>query len=40
MQIGISTASLFLKRNNEDALPLLSEWGVPCADDFLTSFCE
>ena len=40
MQIGISTASLFLKRNNEDALPLLSEWGVPCAEVFLTSFCE
>ena len=40
MKVGISTASLFLRRNNEDALPLFSEWGVPCAEVFLTSFCE
>ena len=40
MQVGISTASLFLRRNNEEALPLFSEWGVPCAEVFLTSFCE
>ena len=40
MQVGISTASLFLKRNNEEALPLFAEWGVPCAEVFLTSFSE
>ena len=40
MKAGISTASLFLRRNNEEALPLFSAWGVPCAEVFLTSFCE
>ena len=40
MIAGISTASLFLRLNNEDALPLLGEWGVPEAEVFLTSFCE
>lgn len=40
MKIGISTASLFLRRNNEDALSLLDEWGVACAEVFLTSFSE
>lgn len=40
MQAGISTATLFLRRNNEDALALFSEWGVPVAEVFLTSFCE
>ena len=27
MQAGISTATLFVRRNNEDALALFSEWG-------------
>ena len=40
MKVGISTASLFLRKNNEDALPLFDAWGVPCAEVFLTSFCE
>ena len=40
MQAGISTATLFLRRNNEDALALFSEWGVPVCEVFLTSFCE
>lgn len=40
MKVGISTASLFLHKNNEEALPLFDAWGVPCAEVFLTSFCE
>lgn len=40
MRAGISTASLFMRRNNEDALPLFNEWGVGTAEVFLTSFCE
>ena len=40
MKAGISTASLFLRKNNEEALPLFDAWGVPCAEVFLTSFCE
>lgn len=40
MKVGISTASLFLRKNNEEALPLFDAWGVPCAEVFLTSFCE
>ena len=40
MKIGISTASLFLRLNNEEALPLLDEWHVPYAEVFLTSFSE
>ena len=32
MQAGISTATLFLRRNNEDALALFSEWGVPVCE--------
>ncbi len=40
MRVGISTASLFRRLNNEDSLPLLAEWGVPAAEVFLTSFCE
>ena len=40
MQAGVSTATLFLRRNNEDALALFKEWGVPVAEVFLTSFSE
>ncbi len=40
MRVGISTASLFMRLECEDALPLFAEWGVDCAEVFLTSFCE
>ncbi len=40
MTAGISTASLFQRVLNEDALPLFHEWGVGEAEVFLTSFCE
>ena len=40
MRTGVSTASLFLRENNEDALPLLERLGVKTAEVFLTSFSE
>lgn len=40
MEIGISTASLFTRKETEDALPLFNEWKIPCSEVFLTSFCE
>lgn len=40
MKVGISTATLFLRYNNEDAASLLREWNVPTSEVFLTSFCE
>ena len=40
MQAGVSTASLFMRKYNEEALPLLNGLGVPCAEVFLTSFSE
>ena len=40
MKVGVSTASLFMRENNEDALPLLNELGVEIAEVFLTSFSE
>lgn len=40
MRAGISTASLFLKQNNADAVETFAEWGVPVAEVFLTSFRE
>lgn len=40
MRAGISTASLFLRRNNEDALAYLAASGVKTAEVFLTSYCE
>ena len=40
MRAGISTATLFLRLNNEDALPLFAEWGVKTSEVFLTSFSE
>lgn len=40
MQVGVSTASLFMRKYNEDALPLLNELGVKTAEVFLTSFSE
>jgi len=40
MQTGVSTASLFLRKNNEEALPLLESLGVKTVEVFLTSFSE
>lgn len=40
MKVGISTASFFKRLNNEEALPLLNRWGIPCTEMFFTSFSE
>lgn len=40
MKVGISTASLFMRLYNEDAIALLSEWGAETAEVFYTSFSE
>ena len=40
MKIGLSTASLFMRYSNEDALTLMNELGITQAEVFLTSFCE
>lgn len=40
MKVGISTASLFMRKFNEDALPLLDGLGIKTAEVFLTSFSE
>ena len=40
MRVGVSTASLFLRKQNEEALPLLNELGVRTAEVFLTTFSE
>ena len=40
MHAGVSTASLFMRQNNEDALPILNALGVKTAEVFLTSFSE
>ena len=40
MKTGVSTASLFMRKYNEEALPLLNELGVRTAEVFLTSFSE
>ena len=40
MKTGVSTASLFLRKNNEEALPLLKNLGVKTTEVFLTSFSE
>lgn len=40
MQVGVSTASLFLRKYNEDALPLLDSLGIPVAEVFLASYSE
>ncbi len=40
MKIGISTASLFMRLYNEDAVALLSEWGIGTTEVFLTSYSE
>lgn len=40
MRAGISTASLFLRKNNEECFSLFRELGVDCTEVFFTSFCE
>ena len=40
MKTGVSTASLFLRKSNKQALPLLEELGVKTVEVFLTSFSE
>ncbi len=40
MQIGISTASLFGRKDSEEALEYFSQTGVQTAEVFLESFCE
>ena len=40
MRAGVSTASLFLRRNNEEALPLFNRLGIKTAEVFLTTFSE
>ncbi len=40
MKTGVSTASLFLRKYNEDALPLLHSLGVRRAEVFLSTYCE
>ena len=40
MKVGVSTASLFLRCENEDAVALLDGLGVKTAEVFLTSFGE
>ncbi len=40
MQTGVSTASLFGRKNNEEALPLLDGLGIKTAEVFFTSFSE
>lgn len=40
MNIGVSTASLFLKKNNEEVFPLFRSLGIKYAEVFFTSFQE
>lgn len=40
MQVGVSTASLFLRKNNEEAFPLFRSLGIKYAEVFFTSFQE
>lgn len=40
MQVGISTASLFLKKSNQEAVALLRDWKIPVAEVFFTTFRE
>lgn len=40
MQVGISTASLFIRKNTEDALEFLAKNSVDTAEVFLESYCE
>ena len=40
MIAGISTATLFNRLYNEDALALFAEWKIAAAEVFYTSFSE
>lgn len=40
MKVGISTASLFVRKTTEDALQFLSENKIDTAEVFLESYCE
>ena len=40
MEIGISTASLFGRYYNEDALPILDEIDARVVEVFLETYCE
>lgn len=40
MQTGISTASLFVRKNTEEALQFLAQNQIPTAEVFLESYCE
>ena len=40
MRTGVSTASLFLRELNENALTVLNDLGVDCTEIFLTTFSE
>ena len=40
MFTGVSTASLFLRELNEDALPVLDGLGIKSTEIFLTTFSE
>jgi len=40
MKIGVSTASLFLRKNNEEVFPLFNSLGIKYAEVFFTSFQE
>ena len=40
MRVGVSTASLFLRKENHEALPFFDNLGVETAEVFLTSFRE
>lgn len=40
MQVGISTASMLIRKQTEDALEFLAQKNVQCAEVFLASYCE
>ena len=40
MKAGISTASLFLRRDNKQALELFNQFSIQTAEVFLTTFSE
>ena len=40
MKVGISTATLFLRKYNEEALSLFDEWGIKETEVFLATFSE
>ncbi len=40
MKVGVSSASLFMRKDNVDALPAFNALKIPCAEVFLSSFSE